>query len=106
MASSDSSMIPTIEVIQYTTPKASPGSGGTPSAAASDGNEPGWVIVPTKSWAVGSKTGNVDDGGPDPPATMKWGYGAGTGNMASFVPLFLLQNCVFFVLTMKTVIRM
>ena len=79
-------MIPTIEVIHHTTPKISPLSspnGGVPSTA--DGNEPGWIVVPTSSGAYLESDADKDKGGNNNVenrddgsyTTLKWDYGAG-----------------------------
>lgn len=38
-----------------------------------DGNEPGWIHVPTVAWRMGSAA--TSDAGDNGPSTMKWGYG-------------------------------
>lgn len=75
----DSTLVPTIEVIHHITPKISPTSAGTPSAVT--GNEPGWIVVPTKTGVFLTSDANGDNGDgtrdDGSPTTLKWNFGAG-----------------------------
>lgn len=64
------SEVPTMEVIAHTTPKITPAV-GVPSVA-DDGNEPGWIVVPTSSkFRHGGGEGEGGDG------MLKWNYPKG-----------------------------
>eukprot|EP00970_Alexandrium_tamarense_P008610 scaffold1637_cov195-Alexandrium_tamarense.AAC.1 len=64
------SEVPTMEVIAHTTPKITPVV-GVPSVA-DDGNEPGWIVVPTSSkFRHGGGEGEGGDG------MLKWKYPKG-----------------------------
>ncbi|KAL9180895.1 hypothetical protein ACHAXT_009700 [Thalassiosira profunda] len=84
---------PTREAVSHTTPKIAPISGETPGTNNFDGNEPGWILVPTKTLGGlalesdgGGTTLKYGEGVPSPaPAgiddgsktTLKWNYGDG-----------------------------